>query len=215
VILNRESIKRGIIRKMINESESRSPANRLSDAERQESLRGALEFMRTYEEGISAVRYPRDVVSDRFVAETCPPFVLGKARCLTPACDVLDEGGVAPDVAVLAFGVPVFDALDVAVSVAPDIRVGVWDARFAKPIDEALIVALLPKQSTAGQRFVAGTWPLPNQALPAVHRAKSLEILRKKRAMWIGNYRFIEAMRTEMYFWRWPTLRLEALRRLQ
>ena len=48
-----------------------------------------------------------------------------------------------PDVAVLAFGVPVLDALDVAESVAPDIRVGVWDARFAKPIDEALVVALL------------------------------------------------------------------------
>ncbi len=114
------------------------------------SLRGALEFMRTYEEGISAVRYPRDVVSDRFVAEACPPFVLGKARCLTPACDVLDENGVAPDVAVLAFGVPAFDALDVADSVAPDIRVGVWDARFAKPIDEALVVALL----RAGVRIV-------------------------------------------------------------
>ncbi|QKK08906.1 MAG: 1-deoxy-D-xylulose-5-phosphate synthase [Planctomycetota bacterium] len=110
------------------------------------SLRGALEFMRTYEEGISAVRYPRDVVSERLLAETCPPFQLGKARCLTPAHDVLtagDAGGVAPDVAVLAFGVPVFDALDAAEAVAPDIRVGVWDARFAKPVDTSLIAALL------------------------------------------------------------------------
>ena len=110
------------------------------------SLRGALEFMRTYEEGISAVRYPRDVVSDRLLAETCPPFRLGKARCLTPAHNVLnagDAGGVAPDVAVLAFGVPVFDALDAAEAVASDISVGVWDARFAKPVDTSLIAALL------------------------------------------------------------------------
>ena len=40
--------------------------------------------------GLSSVRYPRDnlssVVTDRL--KECPPFELGKARCLTPAHDV-------------------------------------------------------------------------------------------------------------------------------
>jgi cation transport protein ChaC len=42
VILNRESIKRGIIREMIDQNEVLGPTNRLTDAERNESLRAAL-----------------------------------------------------------------------------------------------------------------------------------------------------------------------------
>ncbi|MEM9839576.1 MAG: hypothetical protein AAF830_10550, partial [Pseudomonadota bacterium] len=55
------------------------------------SLRAALEFMRDYDSGLSAVRYPRDDVSDRF--GDAPPFELGKARCLTPglACIRMQE----------------------------------------------------------------------------------------------------------------------------
>lgn len=107
------------------------------------SLRAAMEFMRSYEEGVSAVRYPRDVVHDRFADAACPPFELGKARCLTPGLDPTAPNATTPDVAVLAFGVPVFDALDAAEALAPDITAAVWDARFAKPVDETLVHALL------------------------------------------------------------------------
>ncbi|MHC4828497.1 MAG: 1-deoxy-D-xylulose-5-phosphate synthase, partial [Planctomycetota bacterium] len=46
------------------------------------SLRAAMEFMRTYEDGLSVVRYPRDSVSDLLASKACPPFELGKARAL-------------------------------------------------------------------------------------------------------------------------------------
>lgn len=104
------------------------------------SLVASLEFMRDYEEGLSAVRYPRDNVSQRFAEQDCPPFQLGKARCLTPALDVLD--GKKPDAIVLAFGTPAITALDSADTLAADgIRVAVYDARFAKPIDDDLVRA--------------------------------------------------------------------------
>jgi len=35
------------------------------------SLRAALDFMAGYEDGLSAVRYPRDTVSERFAGEDC------------------------------------------------------------------------------------------------------------------------------------------------
>ncbi len=101
------------------------------------SLRGALEFMRNYEEGVSSVRYPRDVVSERF-AGVCPAFELGRARQLTDL-GVKDR----PDVAVLAFGTPAIDACAVADDLKLDLRVAVYDARFAKPVDADLIRALL------------------------------------------------------------------------
>ena len=107
------------------------------------SLRAALAFMADFDEGLSAVRYPRDVVSERFAADPTPPFELGKARCLTPQFDVLGKNGAHPDVAVLAYGTPAIDALEAAESVDDTVRVGVWDARFAKPVDTELIAALL------------------------------------------------------------------------
>lgn len=105
------------------------------------SLRAALEFMRTYDTGLSAVRYPRDSVSDRFLAQPCPPFELGKARCLTPSLDIL--GGEKPRAAVLAFGTTAITAMDAADSIGPGGRVAVYDARFAKPIDRELVRMLL------------------------------------------------------------------------
>ena len=102
------------------------------------SLRAGLEFMRTYETGLSAVRYPRDNVSDRLAAfGECPAFVLGKARAL-----VTHE---APDVAVLAYGVMAINALDAVDLVGEDVRVDVYDARFAKPVDMELIRSLLER----------------------------------------------------------------------
>ena len=106
------------------------------------SLREALAFMVDFEEGLSAVRYPRDVVCDRFAGGVTPPFALGEARCLTPAFDVLG-GGELPTVAVLGFGTLVLDALTAAEEIGEELRVGVWDARFAKPVDRKLIAVLL------------------------------------------------------------------------
>ncbi|MEM1185036.1 MAG: 1-deoxy-D-xylulose-5-phosphate synthase [Planctomycetota bacterium] len=103
------------------------------------SLREALEFMRTYDEGLSAVRYPRDAVSDRFLADDCPAFELGKARLLTPELQA-DE---RPDAAVLAFGVPAIDAMKALDMLGDEYRVAVWDARFAKPVDADMLRATI------------------------------------------------------------------------
>lgn len=103
------------------------------------SLRAALEFMRGYDAGLSAVRYPRDSVGERFAGQSCPPFVLGKARLLNGPAPGSTEG---PEVAVLAFGTLAMTALDAAAMV-PEVRVAVYDARFAKPVDAELIRDLL------------------------------------------------------------------------
>ncbi|MEL6497337.1 MAG: 1-deoxy-D-xylulose-5-phosphate synthase [Planctomycetota bacterium] len=103
------------------------------------SLIAALDFMAGYDDGLSAVRYPRDDVSDRF--GDAPPFELGKARCLTPDLDAL--AGNTPDVAVLAFGTPAVAAMQAADDLVSEYRVAVYDARFAKPVDAQLIRTLL------------------------------------------------------------------------
>ncbi len=102
------------------------------------SLRASLEFMRGYEDGLSAVRYPRDNVSTRLADRDCPAFELGKARVL--------RAEAQPDVAVLAFGTLAMNALDAAESLKDDYRVAVYDARFAKPVDAALIRDLLGRR---------------------------------------------------------------------
>jgi len=99
------------------------------------SLKASLAFMAEYAEGISSVRYPRDSVSARFANVPCPPFELGRARPLiTP-----DH----PDVAVLAFGTSVIDAATALDSLGDEISVALYDARFAKPVDEQLLRTLL------------------------------------------------------------------------
>jgi 1-deoxy-D-xylulose-5-phosphate synthase len=107
------------------------------------SLIAALEFMRGYETGLSSVRYPRDVVSQRFAAAACPAFVLGKARCLTPELAVATR---EPDVVVLAFGTPAIDAMAASDALQGELRVCVYDARFAKPVDRDVIRAALEKR---------------------------------------------------------------------
>ena len=97
------------------------------------SLKQGLAFMRGYEEGISAIRYPRDNVStlveERF--GTAPPFEHGRAR------DLIRHD--RPDVAVLAYGTSVIDAIIASEELAEDYSVEVYDARFAKPVDAQLI----------------------------------------------------------------------------
>lgn len=109
------------------------------------SLRAAFAFMHEYEGGLSAVRYPRDVVSPRLLSRPCPPFELGRARCLTPPLDVLESPEAEPDAAVLAYGTPAIAALEAAESLADEYRVAVYDARFAKPIDTRLLTVLLER----------------------------------------------------------------------
>ena len=113
------------------------------------SLKACVEFMLSYDEGLSAVRYPRDNVSDLPTTRlgATPGFQLGKARCLTPALDVqLGDRAGLPDVAILAFGTPAIDALKAADQLAGEYKVAVYDARFAKPVDAALVRALLERR---------------------------------------------------------------------
>lgn len=113
------------------------------------SLKAAVQFMLKFDDGLSSLRYPRDVVSELPTSRLghTPDFVLGKARCLTPDLDVqLGDRAGRPDVAVLAFGTPAIDALKAADQLLGEYKVAVYDARFAKPIDALLVRALLERQ---------------------------------------------------------------------
>ncbi|MDZ4830987.1 MAG: 1-deoxy-D-xylulose-5-phosphate synthase [Phycisphaerae bacterium] len=101
------------------------------------SLKAAIDFMAGYEDGLSAVRYPRDSVSSRFADQPCPPFELGKARAL-----VTHE---RPDVAILGYGVMAIEAMTAIDSLDGEYRANVYDARFAKPVDVAILVDLLSR----------------------------------------------------------------------
>lgn len=98
------------------------------------NLRAALAFMKEYDDGPSAVRYPRDEVPEPVQGQATPPFELGRANLLA-------EG---PDLAILAYGFPVNHALEARRLLAERGRsVAVYDARFAKPIDTELIRELV------------------------------------------------------------------------
>ncbi|MCZ6734714.1 MAG: 1-deoxy-D-xylulose-5-phosphate synthase [Planctomycetota bacterium] len=105
------------------------------------SLRAALEYMRTYEGGISAIRYPRDNVSDMFAAPgiDCPRFQLGKARTLVEH----DE----PDLAILGYGVMAINAMQAVelLNGHGEYKISVYDARFAKPVDIDLLRSLIER----------------------------------------------------------------------
>lgn len=100
------------------------------------SLKAAIEFMAGYEQGLSSVRYPRDSVSTAFADQVCPPFELGKARALIQH--------QTPDAAILGFGVMAIEALE-AVRALSEYKVDLYDARFAKPVDTALLRSLLER----------------------------------------------------------------------
>ncbi|MDA0803968.1 MAG: 1-deoxy-D-xylulose-5-phosphate synthase [Planctomycetota bacterium] len=111
------------------------PGSTLMAAMDEPSLRAAIDFMSTHDAGLSAVRYPRDKVDGRLSHEPCPPFELGRARALRVS--------TSPDVAVLALGTMALTALDAASALADRLSVAVWDARYAKPLDGALLEDLL------------------------------------------------------------------------
>lgn len=127
------------------------PGAAITAAMDEPSLKAALEFMRTYDAGLSSVRYPRDNVFSPPAREggepalyehaVCPPFELGRARALT----AIDARSGAVDAAVLAFGTPALAALQAARSLSSEYRVAVYDARFAKPIDVDLVGSLLKR----------------------------------------------------------------------
>ncbi len=98
------------------------------------SLRGAMEFMRDYDNGLSAVRYPRDSVSQRFVDQPCPPFELGKARAL------IEHN--TPDAAILGLGTMCIEAMGAIELLDGEYKVNVYDPRFAKPVDVELLRSL-------------------------------------------------------------------------
>ena len=98
------------------------------------SLKACLEFMAGYETGLSSVRYPRESVLDRFTSQPCPPFELGKARALVKHA--------TPDVAILAFGTMAHESAE-AIAQLGEYTVDLYDARFAKPVDVALLKDLL------------------------------------------------------------------------
>jgi 1-deoxy-D-xylulose-5-phosphate synthase len=98
------------------------------------SLKACLEFMAGYETGLSSVRYPRESVLDRFTSQPCPPFELGKARALVKHAK--------PDVAILAFGTMAHESAE-AIAQLGEYTVDLYDARFAKPVDAALLKDLL------------------------------------------------------------------------
>ena len=97
------------------------------------TLLAALEFMRGYDAGPSALRYPRDKVPEPLPGEL-PPFTLGRAHLLA-------AGG---DAAILAYGTTAAAALAARQALAAEGHlVSVYDARFAKPLDLDLIRALV------------------------------------------------------------------------
>jgi 1-deoxy-D-xylulose-5-phosphate synthase len=98
------------------------------------SMKAALDFMAAHDGGITSLRYPRDGVSDRFTGTPCPPFELGKARALVRH--------PKPDVAILAFGTMAHESAE-AIAQLGEYTVDLYDARFAKPVDAALLNDLL------------------------------------------------------------------------
>ncbi|MFM7051212.1 MAG: 1-deoxy-D-xylulose-5-phosphate synthase [Planctomycetota bacterium] len=102
------------------------------------SLKACIAFMADFDQGLSAVRYPRDAVSPLYANDPCPPFVFGKARTLVAHED--------PQVALLAYGTCAIDASDAARELlAEGVRANVYDARFAKPVDIDLVASLVAR----------------------------------------------------------------------
>ena len=110
------------------------PAAALLAACDEPSLIAALEFMRGYDAGASFLRYPRDSVPTPPLAAEVPPYELGKAHLVRPACSP------RPRIAVLAYGTMVYEsheALERLAGGGDDIAL--YDARFAKPVDVELL----------------------------------------------------------------------------
>jgi 1-deoxy-D-xylulose-5-phosphate synthase len=96
------------------------------------TLKSSMAFMASYNDGLTALRYPRDTVREH--APDCPSFVLGKAHPLRKSA--------SSKLAILGYGTTAIDALNAADRV-DETAIDVYDARFAKPVDGELIERLL------------------------------------------------------------------------
>lgn len=96
------------------------------------TLKSSMAFMANYNDGLTALRYPRDTVREH--APECPSFVLGKAHQLRKSA--------SSKLAILGYGTTAIDALNAADRV-DETAIDVYDARFAKPVDGELIERLL------------------------------------------------------------------------
>lgn len=102
------------------------------------NLRAGLEFMRNYEDGASVIRYPRDNVPVDELQKDVPPFQLGKANLIRPA------KSAKPDLAILAYGIMVYQAAEAVENLAKQgYDIALYDARFAMPVDAELIHKLV------------------------------------------------------------------------
>ena len=116
------------------------PGSVLLAASDEVNLRAALEFMREYEDGATFLRYPRDDVPAEPIADSVPAYVPGRALLVRPALER------SAKVAVLAYGTCVYEALRAVTSMGSEADgIAVYDARFAKPIDLALLRKLVRK----------------------------------------------------------------------
>lgn len=118
------------------------------------TLRAGLEFMRRYEGGPSFLRYPRDEVAANPLQDDSPPFELGKANLVRPA------RGSRPELAILAYGTLLYNAAAAIDELAPQgYNIALYDARFAKPVDMALIADLIEQRVpilTVEDHFLTG-----------------------------------------------------------
>lgn len=104
----------------------------------EQNLRAGLEFMRTYEQGASVIRYPRDSVSENPLQKEVPAFELGKANLVKES-----HNGPA-DIAILAYGTLVYQASEAVDELSKQgYKVDLYDARFAVPVDGDLIEKLV------------------------------------------------------------------------
>jgi 1-deoxy-D-xylulose-5-phosphate synthase len=114
------------------------PGTVLLAASDEPNLVAALEFQRSWDAGASFLRYPRANVREHPVQDEVPPFVPGRANLARA------QRGAVPELAVLAYGTEVYEAL--AALELPELEgydVAVWDARFAKPVDLELVRSLV------------------------------------------------------------------------
>ena len=114
------------------------PGAVLMAASDEPNLIESLEFMRTYEDGPSFLRYPRDSVAADPIQAEAPAFELGKANLVLPTREE------TPQVAVLAYGVSLYEARKALAPLrAQGYDFALYDARFAKPVDIDLAEKLI------------------------------------------------------------------------
>jgi len=144
------------------------------------TLEKALDFMANHDAGPSALRYPRDNVAEHAIEMSPPAFELGKAhRVLSSGQSDSATSRARPDLAILAYGVMLYTALEAAKQlIEQGYDIDIYDARFAQPVDHELLAELTRAQVpivTIEDHALAGGFgsacleSLNEQSLPAHH----------------------------------------------